>query len=345
MLSPQRGWRRPRRPRTSRNVLMLCLFALMLLSPVAANASVANRLDAQRELMAQPTEAPEGEVEQEPSEEPFVEPTEEPFVEPTEEPFVESTEEPTEEPQNELLGAIEVEYRECQPGYDIPDTDPDTVLMECDRVDDVLFEVTASDGVPSSQLTGEFGDSHVSFTELPTGQTTIRQADAPGDVYVTCNGIVQNGGPETGEMPLTVNANDSSVQWNLQDDEVAFCNWFAMTEGEQVGAVEIEYRECEAGYAFLDGTDEDDLDQMLMECDQADGVEFTIDEGGPDGDTQETGEFGDSHVSFTEVPTGMRTVTQTTAFDTTYLVCEGIVQNGGPETGVMEVPVANGAIE
>lgn len=328
---------------------MFCLFALMLLSPVAASASVADGLDANRDLIAQATEAPEGDLQEEPTEEPFVEPTEEvteePFVEPTEEPFVEPTEEATEEPEGEQLGAIEIEYRECDPGYDVPGADPGTVLMECDRVDDVLFEIVPSDGVPSSQLTGEFGDSHVSFTELPTGPTTIRQIDAPGDIYVTCNGIVQNGGPETGEMPLTVNANDDSVQWTLLDDEIAFCTWFAVTEGEQVGAIEIEYRECEAGYILLDGTDEDDLDQMLMDCSQVDGVEFTIDEGGPDGDTQLTGEFGDSHVSFTEVPAGLRTVTQTTAFDTTYVVCNGIVQNGGPETGVMEVPIADGAIE
>jgi len=320
---------------------MLCLFALMLLSPVAANALVADQLDAQRDLMAQATETPPEGDQVEPTEEPFVEPTEEPVVEPTEEPFVE----PTEEPQGEQLGAIEVEYRECPPGYDIPGTDPDTVLMECDRVDGLEFQIDTSDGGSRDQMTGEFGDSHVSFTEVPTGSTDIRQIDAPGDVYVTCNGIVQNGGPETGDMQLTVNANNTSVQWNLLDDEVAFCTWFVVTEGEQVGAVEIEYRECEEGYAFLNGTNEDDLDQMLMECGQVDDVEFTIDEGGPEGDSQLTGEFGDSHVSFTEVPTGMRTVTQTTAFDSTYVVCEGIVQNGGPETGVMEVPVTDGAIE
>ncbi|MDQ3656657.1 MAG: PT domain-containing protein, partial [Chloroflexota bacterium] len=236
---------------------MLCLFALMLLSPVAANASVADQLDAQREAMAQATEAPPEGDQAEPTEEPFVEPTEEPFVEPTEEPVVESTE----EPQGEQLGAIEIEYRECQAGYDIPGTDPETVLMECNQVDGLEFQIDTNDGGSRAQMTGEFGDSHVSFTEVPTGPTTIRQIDAPGDVYVTCNGIVQNGGPETGDMPLTVNANDTSVQWTLLDDEVAFCTWFAMTEGEQVGAVEVEYRECAEGYVFLDGTDEDLLDQ------------------------------------------------------------------------------------
>ena len=115
--------------------------------------------------------------------------------------------------------------------------------------------------------------------------------------------------------------------------------------GEQLGAVEIEYRECPDGYTFLDAGDEDQLNQMLTDCAQVDDVEFTIDQGGPDGNSQLTGFFGESHVSFTEVPTGMRTITQTIPFANTYVTCNGIVQHGGPETGVMDVPASNGAIE
>lgn len=324
---------------------MLVFFALMLLSPVAANASVGDQAEAQREAMAQPTEIPPEEELAEPTEEPFVEPTEEPVVEPTEEPVLEPTESPTEEPEGEQLGAVEIDYWECPTGFDLANPDLDNLFMECAGVDDVLFEVIASDGIPSSQLTGEFGDAHVSFTELPTGNTAIRQ-DAPvGPIAVYCNGIVQNGGPETGLVSVPVDAGNASIEWDLLDEEVAFCSWLTVVEGEQLGAVEIEYRECAEGYAFLDGTNEDDLDQMLMDCAQADGVEFTIDEGGPDGETQETGEFGDSHVSFSEVPTGLRTITQTVPFNQTYVVCEGIVSNGGPETGVMEMTVANGDVE
>jgi sortase (surface protein transpeptidase) len=315
------------------------MFALMLLTPVAANASAAGQFDAQRDLMAQATEEPEGELQPEVTEEPVIEETEEPVVEETEEPVIEETE----EPQGEQLGAFEIDYWECDPGYDIANPDLDNLFEECEGVDGVQFQIETSDGGSGSQATGEFGDAHVSFTEVPTGNTTVRQASPIGEIAVYCNGIVQNGGPETGLM--TVPAQNGAIDWNLLDEEVVFCSWLTATEGEQVGAVEIEYRECAAGYTFLDGTDEDDLDQMLMECAQVDGVEFTIDEGGPDGDTQLTGEFGDSHVSFTEVPTGMRTVSQTTSFEDTYVVCEGIVQNGGPETGVMEMTVTNGAIE
>ncbi len=364
MLSPLRGWRRSRRPRTSRNVLMLCLFALMLLSPVAANASVADQLDAQRELMAQATEAPEGELQEEPTEETFVEPTEEPVIEPTEEPVVEPTEEPTEEPQGEQLGAIEVEYRECAEGYAFLDgtdeDDLDQMLMECAQVDDVEFTIDEGGPDGDTQETGEFGDSHVSFTEVPTGMRTVTQTTAFDTTYVVCEGIVQNGGPETGVMEVPV-AN-GAIEWNLLDEEVAFCNWFVMagagtgtevpgtetaTEeptGELVGSFEIEYRECADGYTFLDGTDEDLLDQMLMECTGVNDVQFQVMSGAYSA-SQPTGEIGDYHVSFSEVPTGMSTVTQTNAPATLVIYCEGIVSNGGPETGVMMMPIAGGAIE
>src|SRR5690606_37508363 len=132
--------------------------------------------------------------------------------------------------------------------------------------------------------------SHISFTEVPTGMRTVTQTDAFATTYVVCEGIVSNGGPETGDMEMSVSG--GSIQWDLIDDEIVYCDWFVMGQGEtsteeptepvgdQVGAIEIEYRECADGYTFLDAMDEDELEQMLQECDQVNDVEFTIDQGG-----------------------------------------------------------------
>lgn len=334
---------------------MLCLFALMLLTPVAANASVAGQADTRREAMAQATEVPvdEGEEEPiaEPTEEPFVEPTEEPVVEPTEEPFVEPAEAPTEEPEGEQLGAIEIDYWECPAGFDLANPDLDNLSLECDGVDDVLFELSASDGVPSSQLTGEFGDAHVSFTEVPTGATAIRQDTPIGPIAVYCNGIVQNGGPETGVMEVTVT--NGAIEWDLLDEEVAFCNWFAadapslldgteMPTGEQVGSINIDYWECPADYDLAAA------DPTALETDctaTAAGVPFQISNAGGVIETQETGDINDGVVAFAEVPTGITTISQVNPPAVPRVSCEGIVSNGGPETGLMELSAASGAVE
>jgi hypothetical protein len=198
---------------------MLVAFAVMLLSPIAANASVADQVNSQAESLAQATETPP-----EVTEEPLAEETEEPVIEETEVPL------PTEEPVNELLGSIEIDYWECDAGYDIMNADLENLFQDCAGVDGVEFTVNTSDGGTASQLTGEFGDSHVSFTELPTGATTIAQVNPPGDIYVICNGIVQHGGPETGDTLLVVNANENSVLWNLLDDEIVFCSWIIVPE-------------------------------------------------------------------------------------------------------------------
>ncbi len=277
----------------------------------------------------------------------------------TEEPTEMPTEEGSEEPTGDLVGAFEIEYRECPDGYtflDAMDEDElDQMLQECAQVDGVEFTIDQGGPDGNTQETGEFGESHISFTEVPTGMRTVTQTDAFAITYVVCEGIVSNGGPETGDMEMTVSG--GSIQWDLIDEEIVYCDWFVMAQGgtsteeptepvgELVGAIEIEYRECADGYTFLDAMDEDQLDQMLQECDQVNDVEFTIDQGGPDGNSQLTGFYGDSHVSFLEVPTGMRTVTQTVPSANTYVTCQGIVSNGGPETGLMEMTVSNGSIQ
>jgi hypothetical protein len=285
--------------------------------------------------------------------------TEEPTEMPTEEGTEEATEPSTEEPTGEQLGAFEIEYRECPDGYTFLDAmnedDLNQMQQDCAQVDGVEFTIDQGGPDGDTQETGEFGDSHISFSEVPTGMRTVTQTEPFATTYVVCEGIVSNGGPETGDMEMSVSG--GSIQWDLIDEEIVYCDWFVMGQGgttteesteptgELVGAIEIEYRECADGYTFLDAMDEDQLDQMLQECDQVNDVEFTIDQGGPDGTTQLTGFYGDSHVSFLEVPTGMRTVTQSVPFANTYVTCQGIVSNGGPETGLMEMTVSNGSIQ
>ncbi len=286
------GERRGRRRQlqTLRNACMLIAFTVMLFSPIAANASVADQIDAQRDQMDQATETPP-----EVTEEPPVEATEEPFVEETEEPVVEATEEPV----NELLGSIEIDYWECPAAYDIANPDLDNLFQDCTGVDGVLFEVGASDGVTSSQLTGEFGDSHVSFTELPTGMTTISKLDGPPLSSVFCNGIVQHGGPETGIMPLQVN--NGSVQWDLQDDEIAFCSW--LTTAEQPAADLTVYKfTCPEGY----DVHEQGADPMVDCTEATNGVTFLLTDDDPNTtDPQsDTGDSVEGAVYFGSLPAG-----------------------------------------
>lgn len=339
-------------------LLLILALVMLTLSPLAGPSGAAAQDDgdggqAQETQEAEQPQATEEvpEVTEEVQEtEPAVE------TEPVEtEPVVETeeaTEEAEETPENELLGAIEVEYRECPADYDIATSSVDDVLMECDQVDGVAFQVTTSDGNTLSQSTGEFGDSHVSFTELPTGSTTVRQVNAPGDVFVTCEGIVQNGGPETGVLTMTVT--NGAIEWDLLDEEVAFCNWFvtgaddpaedadSTPDDEVVGSVNVNYWECPPT------TDLATADPAVLDTDCTDspnGVPFRISNAGGVIETQNTGDINDGVVAFAEVPAGEVTIAQITAASVPRVFCEGIVSNGGPETGLMELTATSGSVD
>jgi len=277
-------------------MLVLFMFAMMLLSPIATSASVADEVDAQRELMAQATEVP--------AEEPVAEPTEAPL--PTEVPAPTEAPLPTEEPEGELLGSFEIDYWECADGYDIANPDLENLFMDCEGVDDVLFELLASDGVPSSQLTGEFGDSHVSFTEVPTGMTSVTQIDVVGPISVFCNGIVQHGGPETGVMSVPV-ANDS-IQWNLLDDEIVFCSWLTTPPAGPADLIVNKYA-CPEGY----DVHAQDADPMTDCTEAIDGVTFIVtDDDLATFDIQtDTGDSQPGAVYFGGLPAGDYTIEET----------------------------------
>jgi sortase (surface protein transpeptidase) len=335
-------------------MLLILALVVLALSPLVGQVGAAAAQDDGDGGQAEETQ--EAEQPEEP-----VQPTEEvPEVteevqetEPVEE-TEEATEEAAETPENELLGAIEVEYRECPVDYDIANADPDTVLMDCAQVNDVGFQVTTSDGTTQSQLTGEFGDSHVSFTELPTGSTTVTQTTPYVETYVSCNGIVQHGGPETGVMSLPVS--NGSVQWDLQDDEIVFCTWFVTgaadpledaeapgtPENELVGSINVNYRECPPAYD-LATADPTALDTDCIES--PNGVPFQVSNAGGVIETQNTGDINDGVVAFANVPTGAITITQVTAASVPRVFCEGVVSNGGPETGLMELGATTGSVD
>lgn len=235
---------------------------------------------------------------------------------------------------------------DCPVGTD-PMGTAEYLQAECDT-QHVNIPITLTDANGPHATTTQSDGTTWNNVERETEDVTIEE-DIPagyGDPVVYCWSLLPD---ETEPEMVTATGGVVSIpdfgdtQWNY------YCNWFNIPEGDdtgdEIGAIEIEYRECAPGYTFLDGTNEDDLDQMLMDCAQVNDVEFTIDQGGPDGTSQLTGFYGDSHVSFLEVPIGMRTVTQTVPFATTYVVCEGIVSHGGPETGAMVMPVSNGSIQ
>lgn len=332
-------------------MLLILALVMLTLSPLADQVGAA-QVDGDD---SQAQETQEAEQPAPPTDE-IVEETEEPPAteEAVETEEVEETEQATEDveetPEGEQVGAIEVEYRECPADYDISGTDPDTVLMECDQADGVAFSVTTSDGNTTSQQTGEFGDSHVSFTELPTGMTAITQANPPGDLSVTCEGIVQHGGPETGVMSLSVS--NGSVQWNLLDDEIVFCDWFVTSgavdradstpDNEQVGSVNVNYWECAADYDLIAA----DTDALDADCTESpDGVPFRISNANGEIETQDTGDINDGVVAFAEVPAGDVTVAQVIPPAALRVFCEGIVSHGGPETGLMELAATAGAVD
>ncbi|MBA2775659.1 MAG: class F sortase [Chloroflexia bacterium] len=90
--------------------------------------------------------------------------------------------------------------------------------------------------------------------------TTVTQTTPFAETYVTCSGIVQNGGPETGEISMTVT--NGAIEWNLLDDEVVFCNWFvgqglapATPTGADDNTVTVYKWECPVGTTY--GMDQD----------------------------------------------------------------------------------------
>ncbi|MGC4189968.1 MAG: sortase [Thermomicrobiales bacterium] len=127
-------------------------------------------------------------------------------------------------PVNQLVGSINITYRECPSTFDLtnPPSDPATACTTMRN--GVQFDLTASTSQTFSQLTGYYDDSVVSFTEIPTGNTTVTQNPAAGQTLVICDGIVQHGGPETGDMTMPVT--NGSITWDLKDDEIVGCNWY-----------------------------------------------------------------------------------------------------------------------
>jgi hypothetical protein len=261
----------------------------MLLAPISANASAVDQADAQREAMEQATEEPQA--------------TEEALPEETEEALPEETEEPI----NELLGAIEIDYWECNPGFDITNPDLENLFQDCQGVDNIGFFVNTSDGGQQTQQTGEFGDAHVSFTELPTGQTSFGQSNPDGrPIAVYCNGIVQHGGPETGIQNLSVF--NGAVQWDLQDDEIVFCSWLVGTPAEPADLIVHKWL-CPEGY----DPQEDSIDPT-EDCTEAmDGVTFIVTDEDPNtSDIQtDTGDSIDGAVMFGGLAPGDYTITET----------------------------------
>ena len=288
-------WRRrsSRRRVPFHSVFMLSALILMMLVPIGADAA-ADEVAARQQELAQATEEPTEEglpPEEEPAEE----------LAPEEEPAEEIL--PTEE--NELLGAIEIDYWECEPGYDITNPDLANLFEHCEGVDGVSFYVSTSDGGQQSQQTGEFGEAHVSFTELPTGSTTFGQSNPDNrPVAAFCNGIVQNGGPETGTMAMSISS--GSTQWDLQDEEIVFCSWLVGNEAEPVDLI-IEKRLCPVGYDVSDPAAEPDTDC----AETMDGVTFVAE--GPDDYSVETdtGESRPSAAMFDGLVPGDYTITET----------------------------------
>ncbi len=318
-------------------------------------------------------ETPTEQVEQ-PTEPPPIEPTDEPAP-PTEEavptdPQVtatvpetppETTETPAPTVANELIGTINVYYAECPAGVDVTSATSDDLTNTCvTQRNGVQFQISASGTVIGTQATGYFGDSFVGFDQVPTGSVTVKQSTAPAALAVYCNGIVSHGGPETGLQRMPVSG--SAITWNLLDDEIAYCSWFVgaetgaptagstvsssptaspSTQGEQLGNINVEYWQCAAGF---DPSAASPTDLETNCTAQPNGIVFKISNASGPIATETTGDDADGAVDFSEVPTGLTTISQVPAPGSAAVICHGIVSNGGPETGDMRLPVANGAV-
>lgn len=289
---------------------------------------------------------------------------------------------PTETVMNELLGAVNIAYWECPAGTDPASVPAANLESTCtDKRDGVTFAITDGNGATQTQDTGYYDDSQIGFTEIPIGSITFGQTMPPLSAVVLCDGIVQHGGPETGTMQLSVS--NGMVSWNLKDDEIVFCNWYAgipatttvtptaspgastgatetpttttggmtptatpseMASGtpinQLVGSINVTYRECPSGFDLANPPS----DPATACTTQRNGVQFDLAASTGQTFSQLTGYYDDSVVSFTEIPTGSTTVTQNPAAGQTLVICDGIVQHGGPETGDMTMPVTNGGI-
>ncbi|MGB3330340.1 MAG: hypothetical protein WBA46_15375, partial [Thermomicrobiales bacterium] len=160
-------------------------------------------------------------------------------------------------PINQLVGSINVTYRECPANFDLtnPPSDPATACTTMRN--GVQFDLVASTSQTFSQLTGYFDDSVVSFTEIPTGSTTVTQNPAAGQTLVICDGIVQHGGPETGNMTMPVT--NGSITWNLKDDEIVGCNWYTSGvsgAGAGNGSLAVTLYTCPAAFNLATATEQ-----------------------------------------------------------------------------------------
>ncbi|MGI8484762.1 MAG: sortase domain-containing protein [Thermomicrobiales bacterium] len=274
-------------------------------------------------------------------------------------PTVEVTTEPTMTPSptvtNELLGSINIAYWVCPNGVDPSVTNYDNLQANCMASANGIQFALSKGGQPlATQATGYYADGEIGFGEVPTGQITISQVPPPGVAAVICHGIVSHGGPETGDMQLPVF--NGSVTWNLKDDEIAYCDWYAgggtpvatMTatssttpQNELLGQINVEYWECPANVDPMAGSPTD----LETNCTvHPNGIKFAISNASGPIATETTGDDADGAVDFGEVPIGPITISQIPAPASARVICHGIVSNGGPETGDMQLPVTNGAV-
>lgn len=281
-------------------------------------------------------------------------PQEQPTVDTATQPPTEMpTPTPTETVMNELLGAVNVTYRECPSGTDPTSVPAANLEGTCtDTRNGVTFALTDGNGATQTQDTGYYDDSVVGFTEIPIGTIAFGQATPPVSAVVLCDGIVQHGGPETGTMQLPVS--NGMVSWNLKDDEIVFCTWYAgipatttptMTPtSTTTGATATATPTTSGGTGMTPSPTASEMasgtpiNQLVgsinvtyRECPAAfdltnppgdpatactterNGVRFDLAASTGQTFSQLTGFYDDSVVSFTEIPTGTTTVTQNPA--------------------------------
>lgn len=226
-------------------------------------------------------------------------------------------------PENQLVGSVNVEYRECPAAFDPTTATAADLDAQCTGMrNGIQFTVLASDGTTKGEMTGDDADSAVDFGEVPTGQTTISQVPPPGTAAVICKGIVSHGGPETGDMQMTVT--NGSVTWDLKDDEIVYCNWYVGAVGGAAtgsGTIYINKHGCPAGY---DATTPDPYD-LAANCNELmTGITFSLtNSSGPIASGATAG--SPSAVQFSNVPAGIVTMTESVplGFGQPIVYCSG----------------------
>ncbi len=320
-----------RDPHFIRHVLMLFTFAVMLLSPIAANASVADQVDAQRDQMDQATETPPEEIE-----EPPVEVTEEPVVEVTEEPLQEVTEEPIVTEEAVVTEAAAATFQLTINVYrcDHPTFDPyfssnaQMVIDQCTGPGSGTFEILTT--MPVATQTG----SQLEFTIGP--DLAIQEHLQPGYDNSIANCFILDLNGNTIDQIGPGEANGGF--WKVGGVQNVHCDWYQVDRGG--GAVYVVNMACPSTAALFP---EPSMTELVSMCTEPAGQKqfFVVHGAGLERMGVSGGEFND--VLFEAIQTGPIEIwmDDPAAFDKARVFCQVATLEGVEVSPFAEVSVGN----